>query len=171
MDGWCSNRDSFVSKSMFLYSRLYFTERYLWCHEYHKKHRRWWCYTLGQFIWFEFQVSIHQRLDFRNSIWVFGFRYSNSVKHCNKYEHGAIRVSGETLKDMNVFECFPNHSSTVPVILVAPWLWILIFIDLTKLLRIFRSKCEEFYNYLENVLGPIAQSFQPRYSVNAVNRR
>lgn len=34
-----------------------------------------------------------------------------------------------------------------------------------------RSKCDQFYKYLENVLGPIAQSFQPRYIVNGVDRR
>ncbi|XP_055318699.1 hyaluronidase Tab y 2.0101-like [Sitodiplosis mosellana] len=31
-----------------------------------------------------------------------------------------------------------------------------------------KSKCVQFYDYLENVLGPIAQSFQPRYYVDGV---
>lgn len=29
----------------------------------------------------------------------------------------------------------------------------------------FRAKCENFYNYLETVLGPVARSFNANYDV------
>lgn len=57
--------------------------------------------------------------------------------------------------------------------LVLHYIHIFSAIDLTQSIyfHVFRSKCDQFYNYLENVLGPIAHSFQPRYIVNGVDRR